>query len=126
MKPAEIKAHQNRLEAIERDLAQVLRVRDGIAIERSPDQMDEIQYAYERDLAIRNAHRDSSNLREVRAALLRLRGAGFGECIECSDAIPARRLDAVPWAARCIRCQETADQSDAFSEGPVTEEVLAG
>ena len=34
------------------ELGQLLRNRDGIAIEKSADQMDEIQYASERDLAI--------------------------------------------------------------------------
>jgi len=33
--------------------------RDGIAIEKSADQMDEVQYATERDLAIRNVDRES-------------------------------------------------------------------
>lgn len=126
MTPAEIRAHQNRLEVKERELAQILRSRDGIAIERSPDQMDEIQYASERDLAIRNADRDSSILRQVKAALLRIRGGGFGECIECEGEIPTRRLAAVPWAARCIGCQETADQREAGGSEPISEEVLVG
>jgi len=39
------------LERKEAELARVLRNRDGIAIEKSADQMDEIQYATERDLA---------------------------------------------------------------------------
>jgi RNA polymerase-binding transcription factor DksA len=69
------------LERKEAELVQVLRRRDGIAIEKSPDQMDEIQYASERDMAIRNADRESSLLRQ-----------------------------AVPWASRCVQCQDAADQ----------------
>jgi hypothetical protein len=42
------------------ELDRVLRKRDGIAIEKSADQMDEIQYASERDLAMRNVDRESS------------------------------------------------------------------
>jgi DnaK suppressor protein len=92
------------------ELAWVLRQRDGIEIQKSADQMDEIQYASERDLAIRNVDRDSSLLREVKAALQRIREGSFGSCVDCESAIGPKRLAAVPWAARCIRCQEVADR----------------
>ncbi len=94
----------------EADLARVLRNRDGIAIEKSADQMDEIQYASERDLAIRNVDRESILLRQVKGALRRIRDGSFGTCIDCEWAISPKRLAAVPWASRCIECQEAADQ----------------
>ena len=92
------------------ELAQVLRKRDGIAIENSADQMDEIQYASERDLAMRNVDRESSLLRDVKASLRRIHDGSFGTCIECESVISPRRLAAVPWASRCIQCQEVADR----------------
>ena len=98
------------LERRKAELVQVLQKRHGIAIEKSPDQMDEIQDASERDLAIRNVDRESSMLREVKAALRRIRDDGFGTCIECDQMISLKRLAAVPWAPRCIQCQEAADQ----------------
>jgi DnaK suppressor protein len=100
---------QEILERKEAELVQVLRNRDGIAIEKSADQMDEIQYASERDLAIRNVDRESVLLRGVKAALRRIRDGGFGACIDCESAISPKRLVAVPWASRCIACQEAAD-----------------
>jgi DnaK suppressor protein len=98
------------LERKEAELVQVLRNRDGIAIEKSADQMDEIQDASERDLAIRNVDRESVLLRDVKAALRRIYDGSFGTCIECGWAISPKRLAAVPWAPRCIRCQEAADR----------------
>ncbi len=98
------------LERREAELAQVLRNRDGIAIEKSADQMDEVQYASERDMAIRNVDRETAVLREVRAALRRIREGSFGTCLECETPISAKRLAAVPWALLCIRCQEGADR----------------
>jgi DnaK suppressor protein len=92
------------------ELARVLRKRDDIAIEKSPDQIDEIQYASERDLAIRNLDRDSNLLRDVKAALRRIHDGTFGTCIQCESAISPKRLAAVPWAPRCIQCQEDADR----------------
>jgi len=100
---------QEILERKEAELVRVLRERDGIAIEKSADQMDEIQFASERDLELRNVDRDSALLREVRAALRRIHDGSFGNCIECDWAINPKRLAAVPWALRCIECQEAAD-----------------
>jgi DnaK suppressor protein len=107
---AEVNGFQAILERQETELARVLRKRDGIAVEKSADQMDEIQYASERDLAIRNVDRDSTVLRQVKAALRRIQDGSFGTCIECESAISPRRLAAVPWAQRCIQCQEAADR----------------
>jgi RNA polymerase-binding transcription factor DksA len=59
--------------------------------------MDEIQYASERDLAIRNVDRESSLLRDVKGALRRIHDGSFGTCIECESMISPRRLAAVPW-----------------------------
>jgi len=101
---------QEILERKQAELAQVLRNRDGIAIEKSAEQMDEIQYASERDLAIQNADRETTLLRDVRSALRRIQDGSFGTCIECEWAISPKRLAAVPWASRCIQCQEIADR----------------
>jgi DnaK suppressor protein len=101
---------QEILERKQADLVRVLQNRDGIAIEKSADQMDEIQYASERDLAIRNVDRESGLLRDVKAALLRVHDGTFGTCIDCESAISPKRLAAVPWALRCIQCQEIADR----------------
>jgi DnaK suppressor protein len=101
---------QQILEQKQSELVHVLRVRDGIAIEKSADPMDEIQYATERDLAMRSADLDSNLLRDVRAALRRIHDGSFGVCIECELEISPKRLAAVPWASHCIRCQDTSDQ----------------
>ncbi|MDR3702429.1 MAG: TraR/DksA family transcriptional regulator [Candidatus Sulfopaludibacter sp.] len=108
--PSGIDGFQGILERKQTELIRMLRTRDGIAIEKSADQMDEIQYATERDLAIRNVDRDSTVLRQVKAALRRIQDGSFGTCIECEETISSKRLAAVPWAARCIRCQNAADR----------------
>ena len=99
------------LEHKQAELIRALRVRDDITIEKSADQMDEIQYASERDLAIRSVDLDSKLLRDVRAALQRLHDGSFGVCIECESAISPKRMAAVPWASRCIKCQDEADRN---------------
>jgi DnaK suppressor protein len=105
------------------ELARVLRKRDNIAIEKSADQIDEIQYASERDLAIRNLDRDSNLLRDVKAALRRIHDGSFGTCIQCESAISPKRLAAVPWAVRCIQCQEAADRNGQDGTEAVSESL---
>ena len=100
---------QQVLERKQAELDRVLRKRDDIAIEKSADQMDEIQYASERDLAIRNVDRESHLLRQVKAALRRVHDGSFGTCTDCDGAIAPKRLAAVPWASRCIQCEAGAD-----------------
>jgi len=46
----------------------------------------------------------------VKAALQRIRDGSFGVCVQCEEAITPNRLAAVPWASRCIGCQEAADR----------------
>ena len=111
MTKTELNKFKEVLETKQAELAQVLRNREGIAIEKSPDALDEVQNAAERELAIRNLDRESNMLRNVRAALHRIDEGTFGVCLHCEEDISIKRLHAVPWAAYCIQCQEIADKS---------------
>ena len=111
MTKTELNKYREILEAKQAELAQVLRNRDGITIEKSPDALDEVQNAAERELAIRNLDRESNLLRNVRAALHRIDDGMFGICLHCEEDISPKRLNAVPWAPYCIACQEIADRN---------------
>jgi DnaK suppressor protein len=93
------------------EMERFTRHRDGIAIERSADQLDEIQAASERALAVCNLDREFNQLRNAQAALLRIQEGSFGTCQRCDDDIHPRRLAAVPWATFCIQCQEAVDNN---------------
>jgi len=111
MTKTELNKYREILETKQAELAQVLRNRDGITIEKSPDALDEVQNAAERELAIRNLDRESNLLRNVRAALARIEDGSFGICMHCEEDISPKRLNAVPWAPYCIACQEIADRN---------------
>jgi len=100
------------------ELERVSRNRDGITIERSADQLDEIQAASQRALAVCNLDREFNLLRDARAALRRIQEGTFGTCQECDEDIHPKRLAAVPWATLCIRCQEAADGSHKEMRAP--------
>ena len=60
-------------------------------------------FAQQRDLALRD--RSDQQLVLVDEALARLDDGTFGTCVRCGKPIAAERLEALPWAARCIDCQ---------------------
>ena len=111
MTKTELNKFRNILEAKQAELEQVIRNREAITIEKSPDALDEVQHAAERELAIRNLDRESSLLRNVRGALRRIDEGTFGVCLHCEEDISPKRLNAVPWTAFCIQCQEQADRN---------------
>ena len=100
------------LKAKEADASRILRSRDAIIIEKSADELDEIEGAVAREIAIRNLDRESGLLREIRSALRRIDAGTLGMCLHCEEEISRRRLEAVPWARLCLQCQEAADRGD--------------
>ena len=63
-------------------------------------------FAQQRDLALRD--RSDHQLVLVDEALVRLDAGTFGACVRCGNPIAPERLEALPWAARCIDCQRLA------------------
>src|ERR1700681_3263893 len=59
------------------ELERFTRNRDAITVERSADQLDEIQAAYQRALAVCNLDREFNHLRDAQAALRRIEEGGF-------------------------------------------------
>jgi DnaK suppressor protein len=113
------------LEAKRTELSAGLRNREDIAIEKTPDALDEVQLAGERELAIRNLDRDSNLLRNVRGALTRVADGSYGICLHCEEDIKPKRLDAVPWTKYCIRCQEASDRHEFEADaGETLDELL--
>ena len=126
MNKTELDKYKKILETRRDELAKGLRHREDIAIEKTPDALDEVQLAGERELAIRNLDRESNLLRHVRLALARIHDGSYGTCLHCDEEIKPKRLDAVPWTPYCIRCQEAADRHEFETEpGDSVDELLA-
>jgi len=100
------------LEAKQGDASRALRCREGIIIEKSADNLDEIERTVSRDIAIQNLDRESRTLRDIRNSLRRIDQDKFGICLHCEQEISRRRLEAVPWAQLCLPCQDAADRGD--------------
>ncbi len=49
-------------------------------------------------------------LRRVTSALVRMDAGEYGICIDCGAEIPDARLEANPFAERCVECEERHEQ----------------
>src|SRR5713101_4520821 len=49
-------------------------------------------------------------LTEVQEALKRIEQGTYGKCVDCGRPIPEKRLEAIPWAARDVECEEKLEQ----------------
>ena len=125
MTQTEINKYKAMLETKKAELSAGLRNREDIAIEKTPDAIDEVQLAGERELAIRNLDRESNLLRNVKGALVRIADGSYGVCMHCEEDIKIKRLDAVPWTKYCIKCQEAADRHEFETETGDSLELLA-
>lgn len=62
-----------------------------------------ITFLRERDLTVDAV--EEHLLGEIDAALGRLKDGTYGLCKDCGKAIPADRLEALPWASHCVEHQ---------------------
>jgi DnaK suppressor protein len=71
----------------------------------NPDRSDLAdEYAErERDIALLAIEQDQ--LHQIEAALARIEDGTYGICLECGEAIPPERLEIIPYATTCVRCQ---------------------
>ena len=63
--------------------------------------------------AVRHAEqgRDTRELADIGAALQRMDDGVYGECVACGCDIALARLQVEPSAARCLPCQQRAEQA---------------
>lgn len=109
--------HKKTLKALKKELDAELRRRGGIEIETAADPVDQLLNQLERDSKLDTLSRMAEQYRLVSAALARLTSGDYGDCLECGEEIPARRLQAVPWAPLCLACQERAERSQEHQAG---------
>jgi DnaK suppressor protein len=57
-------------------------------------------------IALRISSLDYLQLKMIDAALARTDSEEYGMCMDCGNPIAGARLDTIPWAVRCVACQE--------------------
>jgi DnaK suppressor protein len=74
------------------------------------DVADKATNSYTKEFLFSLSNNERDMLQLVDEAIVRLSGRKFGFCEVCEDEMDKKRLEAVPWAKRCISCQEKQEQ----------------
>ena len=74
--------------------------------EEPVDVADLSTQSHEEWLFLNRNQLDMSLMRQIQEAMERIKDSTYGICQDCETAISTKRLDAVPWAIFCVRCQE--------------------
>lgn len=119
MNKQEIVGWKRILEEKRRDEIAPVWLRDEIQIEPAAEAIDQLQASAARDIAVGRLNSNSRVVKDIDDALGRMDRDEFGVCVDCEEAISAKRLRAVPWAARCVRCQEALDRRPVKAGEPL-------
>ena len=108
MRREELEAARKRLLHRREELVGVIRGGDaGIAEirrEREIEFGDESQSEQEQARIERVDEAENAELVRVDAALARVAEGSYGRCADCGEPIEPRRLEASPYALRCVAC----------------------
>ena len=105
----QLKAFRETLEAKLKQATGPLEKLNGLLVEHEPDPLDDAQSQSLRELAVHLMNTDWQVRKGIEAALGRMESGGYGLCEECDEPIVLRRLKALPWATRCVACQEESE-----------------
>jgi DnaK suppressor protein len=108
-------------EILIKSISRSRRAAEEIRLENTEDEGDLASISHDRDV-LYNLHEGSfARLRFIQEAIKAIDRGHYGECSHCGKDINEKRLEAVPWATICIRCQEGTETDHTSSRM-----VLAG
>jgi RNA polymerase-binding protein DksA len=65
---------------------------------------------FDRELDYTLEENAESVLQEINSALTRMEAGTYGRCQNCGQPISPERLEAIPWATRCIDCKRREER----------------
>ena len=90
---------------------------DPIEASEGPQDFEEIAVDSDETVNERSIEvNEQALLTEVEEALLRIDEGTYGKCVNCGRPIPEKRLEAIPWAARDVECEEQLEQRNLSQE----------
>jgi len=107
--------------ALDRRLKELLGTsagREDLQIEYLADPLDQMKSNLDREMAIQRLNNQARLVRDIQLALAAIEDGTYGLCERCEESIPRKRLDAVPWARRCVPCQSEIE--DVKRDGNLT------
>ena len=65
---------------------------------------------FDQELTLSLLGGESDVLDQIEAAIERIEDGSYGRCEECGGKIPKSRLEAIPYAAQCVRCASQREE----------------
>jgi DnaK suppressor protein len=65
---------------------------------------------FDQELTLSFLGSDEDALGQIDAAIKRIEDGGYGRCETCGGKIPQTRLEAIPYAAQCVRCASQQEE----------------
>ena len=103
--------------------------RGRLRADQHSDPIDEARWSEDAAVAIEELDVSRRTQREAGLALDRMAEGRYGICIDCDREINESRLQALPWATRCVRCatiREFARPGDAREQPRSVKDWLDG
>lgn len=72
--------------------------------------------SFDQELTLNLLGSERNALDEIEAAIARIENGSYGRCETCGVRIPHSRLDAIPYAAQCVRC--ASEHESVLGTGP--------
>jgi DnaK suppressor protein len=108
-----------RRDALRKALAGDLSMLKELRAQASGDVVDAALDSVQDEINSQLAEVESRELSKIEYALDRMRGGQYGICEGCGCNIPMARLNALPYATYCIKCQREAERQGAASPADV-------
>jgi DnaK suppressor protein len=102
-----------RRDALRKALAGDLSLLKELRAQTSGDMVDAALDSVQDEISSQLAEVESRELTRIEYALERMRTGQFGICEGCNTGIPMARLNALPYATYCIKCQREAERQGA-------------
>ena len=85
------------------------RIKQNITSGRSADFEEQAQELENAEVVDALGNETRRELSKIASALAQIRDETYGICVDCGEDIPVARLEAYPFADRCIRCATAAE-----------------
>jgi DnaK suppressor protein len=77
----------------------------------TPNHMAELGSGnFDQELTLSLLGSEKEALDQIEAAIKRIEDGSFGHCETCGGKIPKSRLEAIPYAAQCVRCASQREE----------------
>ena len=81
-----------------------------VTTDGTEDYIDYAVSSYDRDFSLSLSEMERTQIRMIEDALRRIDRGEYGDCLQCGEPIPEKRLEVEPWARHCVRCQALEEQ----------------